>query len=57
MNKAEILNFLKIKDLKEFKKNIKKSIVSRRYKELEQVFEVFGVSVQIKSGQNKFYNC
>ena len=45
------LNFLKIKDLKELKENFKNPI-SRRHKELEQLFEVLGYSSNLNQVKN-----
>ena len=57
MNKlSEILNFLKIKDLKELKEKLKNPLSQEGIKELEQVFE-YWVWFKFKSSQNKFYNC
>ena len=42
---SQILNFLKIKDLKQLKENLKNPLSQEGIKELEEVFEILGFSV------------
>ncbi len=51
---SEILNFLKIKDLKELKEKLKNPLSQEGIKELEQVFEVLGYSSNLNQVQTNF---
>jgi len=51
---SEILNFLKIKDLKELKETLKNPLSQEGIKELEQVFEVLGYSSNLNQVKTKF---
>ncbi len=51
---SEILNFLKIKDLKELKETLKNSLSQEGIKELEQVFEVLGYSSNLNQVKTNF---
>ena len=49
---AQILNFLKMKDLKKLKKNLKNSLSQEGIKELEDIFEILGFGsnpIQVKT--------
>ena len=54
---SQILNFLKIKDLKELKETLKNPLSQEGIKELEQVFEVLGYGSNLNQVKTKFYNC
>ena len=51
---SEILNFLKIKDLKELKETLKNPLSQEGIKELEQVFEVLGYSSNLNQVKANF---
>ena len=51
---SEILNFLKIKDLKELKETLKNPLSQEGIKELEQVFEVLGYSSNLNQVKTNF---
>ena len=51
---TEILNFLKIKDLKELKETLKNPLSQEGIKELEQVFEVLGYSSNLNQVKTNF---
>ena len=51
---SEILNFLKIKNLKELKETLKNPLSQEGIKELEQVFEVLGYSSNINQVKTNF---
>ncbi len=51
---SEILNFLKIKDLKELKETLKNQLSQEGIKELEQVFEVLGYSSNLNQVKTNF---
>ncbi|MDA9695564.1 histidine--tRNA ligase [Candidatus Pelagibacter sp.] len=51
---SEILNFLKIKDLKELKEKLKNPLSQEGIKELEQVFEVLGYSSNLNQVKTNF---
>jgi histidyl-tRNA synthetase len=51
---SQILNFLKIKDLKELKDTLKNSLSQEGIKELEDVFEVIGYGVKLNQVKTNF---
>ena len=51
---AQILNFLKIKDLKELKKILKNPLSQEGIKELEDVFEILGYGSNLKQTKSNF---
>ena len=51
---SQILNFLKIKDLKELKETLKNPLSQEGIKELEQVFEVLGYSSNLNQVKTNF---
>lgn len=51
---SQILNFLKIKDLKELKETLKNPLSQEGIKELEQVFEVLGYSSNLNQVKTSF---
>ena len=51
---SEILNFLKIKDLKELKETLKNPLSQEGIQELEQVFEVLGYSSNLNQVKTNF---
>ena len=51
---AQILNFLKIKDLKELKETLKNPLSQEGIKELEDVFEVIGYGSNLKQVKTNF---
>ncbi len=51
---AQILNFLKIKDLKELKKSLKNPLSQEGIKELEDVFEVIGYGSNLSRVKTNF---
>ncbi len=51
---SEILNFLKIKDLKELKETLKNPLSQEGINELEQVFEVLGYSSNLNQVETNF---
>ena len=50
----QILNFLKIKDLKQLKENLKNPLSQEGIKELEEVFEILGFSSNLEQVQTNF---
>ncbi|WP_440633291.1 histidine--tRNA ligase [Candidatus Pelagibacter sp. HIMB1485] len=51
---SQILNFLKIKDLKQLKENLKNPLSQKGIKELEEVFEILGFSSNLEQVQTNF---
>ncbi len=51
---SQILNFLKIKDLKQLKKNLKNPLSQEGIKELEEVFEILGFGSNTEQVQTNF---
>ena len=51
---SQILNFLKIKDLKRLKENLKNPLSQKGINELEQVFEVLGYSSNLSQVKTNF---
>jgi len=51
---SQILNFLKIKNLKELKENLKNPLSQEGIKELEDVFEVLGFGTNLSQVKNNF---
>ncbi|WP_440681260.1 histidine--tRNA ligase [Candidatus Pelagibacter sp. HIMB1623] len=51
---SQILNFLKIKDLKQLKENLKNPLSQEGIKELEEVFEILGFSFNLEQVQTNF---
>ena len=51
---AQILNFLKINDLKELKKTLKNPLSQEGIKELEEVFEVLGYGSSLNQVKTNF---
>jgi len=51
---SEILNFLKIKDLKELKQTLKNSLSQEGIKELEEVFEILDYGSNLKQVKTNF---
>ena len=51
---SEIINFLKIKDLKELKETLKNPLSQEGIKELENVFEVLGYSSNLNQVKTNF---
>ncbi|WP_440697953.1 histidine--tRNA ligase [Candidatus Pelagibacter sp. HIMB1709] len=51
---SQILNFLKIKDLKQLKENLKNPLSQEGIKELEEVFEILGFSSNLEQVQTNF---
>ena len=51
---SQILNFLKIKDLKQLKENLKNPLSQEGIKELEEVFEILGFGSNLEQVQNNF---
>jgi histidyl-tRNA synthetase len=51
---TQILNFLKIKDLKELKQSLKNPLSQEGIKELEDVFEVLGFGSNLKQVKSNF---
>ncbi|MBD1134862.1 histidine--tRNA ligase [Pelagibacterales bacterium SAG-MED47] len=51
---GEILNFLKIKDLRKLKQNLKNPLSQEGIKELEDVFEVLGYGINSKQVRSNF---
>ncbi len=51
---SEILNFLKIQDLKELKETLKNPLSQEGIKELEQVFEILGYSSNLNQVKTNF---
>ena len=50
----QILNFLKIKDLKQLKENLKNPLSQEGIKELEEVFEILGFGSNLEQVQTNF---
>ena len=51
---SQILNFLKIKDLKQLKENLKNPLSQEGIKELEEVFEILGFGSNLEQVQTNF---
>ncbi|WP_440653458.1 histidine--tRNA ligase [Candidatus Pelagibacter sp. HIMB1542] len=51
---SQILNFLKIKDLKQLKENLKNPLSQEGIKELEEVFEILGFGSNLDQVQTNF---
>ena len=51
---SQILNFLKMKDLKELKKNLKNPLSQEGIKELEDVFEIIGYGLNLNQVKTNF---
>jgi len=51
---SQILNFLKIKDLKQLKENLKNPLSQEGIKELEEVFEILGFGSNLKQVETNF---
>ena len=51
---SQILNFLKIKDLKQLKENLKNPLSQEGIKELEDVFEILGFGSNLEQVQTNF---
>ncbi len=51
---SQILNFLKIKDLKQLKENLKNPLSQKGIKELEEVFEILGFGSNLEQVQTNF---
>ncbi|WP_440619361.1 histidine--tRNA ligase [Candidatus Pelagibacter sp. HIMB1493] len=51
---SQILNFLKIKDLKQLKENLKNPMSQEGIKELEEVFEILGFGSNLEQVQTNF---
>ncbi len=51
---SQILNFLKVKDLKELKKNLKNPLSQEGIKELEDIFEVLGYGSNLNQVKTNF---
>ena len=51
---SQILNFLKIKDLKQLKENLKNPLSQAGIKELEEVFEILGFGSNLEQVQTNF---
>ena len=51
---SQILNFLKIKDLKQLKENLKNTLSQEGIKELEEVFEILGFGSNLEQVQTNF---
>jgi len=51
---SQILNFLKIKDLKQLKENLKNTLSQEGIKELEDVFEILGFGSNLELVQTNF---
>ena len=51
---SQILNFLKIKDLKQLNENLKNSLSQEGIKELEEVFEILGFGSNLDQVQTNF---
>ena len=51
---SQILNFLKIKDLKKLKENLKNPLSQEGIKELEEVFEILGFGSNLEQVQTNF---
>ena len=51
---SQILNFLKIKDLKQLKENLKNPLSQEGIKELEDVFEILGFGSNLQQVQTNF---
>ncbi len=51
---SQILNFLKIKDLKQLKENLKNPLSQEGIKELEEVFEILGFGSNLQQVQTNF---
>ena len=51
---SEILNFLKIEDLKQLKENLKNPLSQEGIKELEEVFEILGFGSNLEQVQTNF---
>ncbi|WP_262590146.1 histidine--tRNA ligase [Candidatus Pelagibacter communis] len=51
---SQILNFLKIKDLKQLKENLKNPLSQEGIKELEEIFEILGFGSNLEQVQTNF---
>ena len=53
---SQILNFLKIKDLKELKETLKNPLSQEGISELEELYKILGYGKNKDQVQNNFYN-